>query len=61
MDTVAGLFSYELGRVPLPGSSVEVSELRFTAEGGRDRRGRIKVRSVLIELPDVVDEYQSAQ
>ncbi|EEI17085.1 hemolysin family protein [Corynebacterium lipophiloflavum] len=61
VDTVAGLFSYELGRVPLPGSSVEVSELRFTAEGGRDRRGRIKVRSVLIELPDVVDEYQSAQ
>ena len=61
VDTVAGLLSFELGRVPLPGSSVEVSELRFTAEGGRDRRGRIKVRSVLIELPDVVDEYQSAQ
>ncbi|MCT1463732.1 MULTISPECIES: hemolysin family protein [Corynebacterium] len=61
VDTVAGLLSFELGRVPLPGSSVEVSELRFTAEGGRDRRGRIKVRSVLIELPDVIDEYQSAQ
>ncbi|AWB84465.1 hemolysin family protein [Corynebacterium liangguodongii] len=59
VDTVAGLLSYELGRVPLPGSAVEVSDLRFTAEGGRDRRGRIKVRSVLIELPDVIDTYQA--
>lgn len=52
VETVAGLLSYELGRVPLPGSSVEVSELLFTAEGGRDRRGRIKVRTVLIEVPE---------
>ena len=59
VDTVAGLLSYELGRVPLPGSSVEVSGLRFTAEGGRDRRGRIKVRSVLIDVPDVIDEVQT--
>lgn len=51
VDTVAGILSYELGRVPLPGSSVEVSGLRFTAEGGRDRRGRVKVRSVLIDVP----------
>ncbi|WP_115686068.1 hemolysin family protein [Corynebacterium senegalense] len=59
VDTVAGLLSYELGRVPLPGSTVQVSGLRFTAEGGRDRRGRVKVRTVLVELPDVVDEYQA--
>ncbi|QPK82805.1 HlyC/CorC family transporter [Corynebacterium qintianiae] len=59
VDTVAGLLSFDLGRVPLPGSSVEVSGLRFTAEGGRDRRGRVKVRSVLIDVPDVVDEYQA--
>ncbi|WP_342318211.1 hemolysin family protein [Corynebacterium mayonis] len=58
VDTVAGLLSYELGRVPLPGSAVDLSGLRFTAEGGRDRRGRMKVRSVRIEVPDVVDEYQ---
>lgn len=59
VDTVAGLLSYELGRVPLPGSTVQVSGLRFTAEGGRDRRGRVKVRTVLIELPNTLDEYQT--
>ncbi|SDR80933.1 hemolysin family protein [Corynebacterium timonense] len=59
VDTVAGLLSYELGRVPLPGSTVWLSDLRFTAEGGRDRRGRVKVRTVLVELPDVIDEYQA--
>ena len=61
VDTVAGLLSYELGRVPLPGSTVQVSGLRVTAEGGRDRRGRVKVRTVLIEVPDVVDEYQTRE
>lgn len=52
VETVAGLLSYELGRVPLPGSSVELEEILFTAEGGRDRRGRIKVRTVLVEVPE---------
>lgn len=61
VDTVAGLLSYELGRVPLPGAEVTLSGLTFTAEGGRDRRGRIKVRSVRIDIPDVVDEYQAQE
>lgn len=52
VETVAGLLSYDLGRVPLPGSYVEVEGLRFTAEGGRDRRGRMKVRTVLIDVPE---------
>ena len=52
VETVAGLLSYELGRVPLPGSDVTVAGLRFTAEGGRDRRGRMKVRTVLIDVPE---------
>lgn len=52
VDTVAGLLSYELGRVPLPGSAIVHDGLRYTAEGGRDRRGRIKTRSVLIEVPE---------
>ena len=52
VETVAGPLSYGLGRVPLPGSHVEVGGIRFTAEGGRDRRGRIKVRSVLVEVPE---------
>lgn len=50
VESVAGLIGYEIGRVPLPGSTVETSGLRLTAEGGRDRRGRVRVRSVLVEV-----------
>ncbi|MDR7329970.1 hemolysin family protein [Corynebacterium guangdongense] len=66
VDTVAGLLAYELGRVPLPGSSVEVAGLRLTAEGGRDRRGRMKVRSVVVDVladsaaADDADRVQAA-
>ncbi|MGI0541058.1 HlyC/CorC family transporter [Corynebacterium aquatimens] len=52
VETVAGLISYTLGRVPLPGSFIEHEGMRFTAEGGRDRRGRVKVRSVVITIPE---------
>ncbi|MHA2789494.1 hemolysin family protein [Corynebacterium sp. S7] len=57
VDTVAGLISYGLGRVPLPGSDVEFEGLRFTAEGGRDRRGRMKVTSVVIDVPEQNEPY----
>lgn len=50
VESVAGLIGFEIGRVPLPGSVVETCGLRLTAEGGRDRRGRIRVRSVLVEV-----------
>ena len=50
VDTVAGLLSYELGRVPLPGASILRDGIRYTAEGGRDRRGRIKTRTVLVAV-----------
>ncbi|MEH0147282.1 hemolysin family protein [Corynebacterium sp. Q4381] len=56
VDTVAGLLSYELGRVPLPGSSITMDGVSYTAEGGRDRRGRVKTRSVLVEVPVPADE-----
>lgn len=49
VDTVSGLLAYELGRVPLPGSYVEYAGLKFTAEGARDRRGRMRVRTVVVE------------
>ncbi|OEY04260.1 hemolysin family protein [Corynebacterium sp. Marseille-P4321] len=52
VDTVAGLLSYELGRVPLPGSSILRDGVRYTAEGGRDRRGRVKTRTVLVSVGD---------
>lgn len=52
VDTVAGLIAYEMGRVPLPGTAVESCGLKLVAEGGNDRRGRIRVRSVLVEVLD---------
>ena len=45
-DTVAGLLAYELGRVPLPGTRVKAAGVVFLAEGGTDRRGRIRVSTV---------------
>ena len=50
VDTVAGLLSYELGRVPLPGASILRDGIRYTAEGGRDRRGLVKTRTVLVSV-----------
>ncbi|WPF65545.1 MULTISPECIES: hemolysin family protein [unclassified Corynebacterium] len=52
VDTIAGLVAYGMGRVPLPGSTVEVSGLRLRTEGGHDRRGRVRVRHVVVEVPD---------
>lgn len=50
VDTVAGLIAFEKGRVPLPGTVIETNGLRMRAEGGRDRRGRVKVQSVLVTV-----------
>lgn len=61
VDTVAGLLSYELGRVPLPGSSIRMQGLTYTAEGGRDRRGRVKTRTVLVEVPPPAEADTSAE
>jgi CBS domain containing-hemolysin-like protein len=41
VDTVGGLMAKHLGRVPIPGSVVEVNGLRFEAEAPRGRRNRI--------------------
>ncbi|APT89311.1 membrane protein [Corynebacterium frankenforstense DSM 45800] len=56
VDTVAGVITFELGRVPLPGSHVTVDGMKLTAEGGNDRRGRVRVRHVLVELLDVPED-----
>ncbi|MGH3525473.1 MAG: hemolysin family protein, partial [Mycobacterium sp.] len=48
VDTVGGLLALELGRVPLPGAEVVSHGLRLHAEGGRDRRGRVRVCTVVI-------------
>src|SRR3546814_60014 len=44
VDSVGGLLAKELGRVPIPGSSVEVHGLRFVAEEPTGRRNRISTR-----------------
>ena len=49
VDTVGGLLALELGRVPLPGAEVVSHGLLLRAEGGADRRGRVRVGTVLIE------------
>lgn len=49
VDTVGGLAAFELGRVPLPGAVVETNGLRLTCEGGRDRRGRLRISAVVVQ------------
>ena len=48
VDTVGGLMAKHLGRVPIPGSAVEVHGLRFEAERPSGRRN--KVATVMISL-----------
>ncbi len=50
VDTVGGLIAYELGRVPLPGAKVETSGMVLTAEGARNRRGRLRMHSAIVEV-----------
>lgn len=49
VETVGGLLALELGRVPLPGAHVVTAGLDLRAEGGHDRRGRVKVVTVVAE------------
>jgi CBS domain containing-hemolysin-like protein len=51
VETVGGLLAAELGRVPIPGSSVTAQGLTFTAEGAKGRRKQ--VGTVLIERPNL--------
>jgi CBS domain containing-hemolysin-like protein len=49
VETVGGLLAQRLGRVPLPGAEAEIAGLRLRAEGGKDRRGRMRITSVLVD------------
>lgn len=60
VETVAGLAAFELGKVALPGAEVDVAGLHLTCEGGRDRRGRVKVRSVVVSGPAASAAYNEA-
>jgi len=46
VGTVGGLLAQQLGRVPLPGAEADVEGLRLRAEGGKDRRGRMRITTV---------------
>ena len=46
VETVGGLLAQQLGRVPVPGAVAEVAGLRLRAEGGNDRRGRLRITTV---------------
>ncbi|GDY31409.1 membrane protein [Gandjariella thermophila] len=48
VETVGGLLAQRLGRVPLPGSEAEIAGLRLRAEGGKDRRGRMRITTVVV-------------
>ena len=53
VDSVGGLLAKHLGRVPIPGSHVEVEGLRFQAEEAIGRRN--KIGTVLISRAPVLD------
>jgi CBS domain containing-hemolysin-like protein len=52
VETVGGLLAQRLGRVPLPGAEAEVDGLRLHAEGGKDRRGRMRITTVVVRAVD---------
>ncbi|MGH3824689.1 MAG: hemolysin family protein [Pseudonocardiaceae bacterium] len=47
VETVGGLLAQRLGRVPVPGAEADVAGLRLRAEGGNDRRGRLRITTVI--------------
>ena len=58
-DSVGGLLAKHLGKVPIPGSSVEVAGLRFTAEEAKGRRN--KIGTVLIAPVASADAVEEAE
>ncbi|WP_019204103.1 hemolysin family protein [Tsukamurella sp. 1534] len=48
VDTVGGLLGLALGRVPLPGSEAQAHGLVLEAEGATNRRGRMRITTVLV-------------
>jgi CBS domain containing-hemolysin-like protein len=55
VETVGGLLAQRLGRVPLPGAEAEIAGLQLRAEGGKDRRGRMRITSVLVQRVESQD------
>ncbi|MFW0791836.1 hemolysin family protein [Gordonia sp. CPCC 205333] len=49
VETVGGLVALVLGRVPLPGASVDYDGLHLVAEGGPNRQGRQRITTVVVK------------
>ncbi|WP_419819510.1 hemolysin family protein [Glaciibacter flavus] len=58
VDSVGGLLAKELGRLPVPGSTVSTSGLQLTAERTEGRRKRIS--TVIVERDQALIDAQSA-
>ena len=59
VDSVGGLMAKHLGRVPIPGSVVQVHGLRFEAEGPSGRRNKVAtvlIRRVVTDRASVGDD-----
>jgi CBS domain containing-hemolysin-like protein len=61
VETVGGLLAQQLGRVPLPGAEAEVAGLLLCAEGGNDRRGRLRITTVTVRRAGGPPAPQSQQ
>jgi CBS domain containing-hemolysin-like protein len=60
VETVGGLLAQTLGRVPIPGASVDVNGLHLVAEGTTGRRNRIdSVLVTRVETAKPTEETQS--
>ena len=60
VDSVGGLLAKHLGKVPIPGSGVEIEGLRFEAESPSGRRNRIGTVLVSrVDVPEVADDVDS--
>ncbi len=51
VETVGGLLATELGRVPIPGATITVQGLTFTAESAKGRRNRVGTVLITREPP----------
>jgi len=61
VETVGGLLAQRLGRVPVPGAEAEVAGLRLRAEGGNDRRGRLRITTVTARRVSAQSDSQTRQ
>lgn len=58
VDTIGGLLAKRLGRVPIPGASIEIDGWEFTAERAAGRRNRIG--TVLIRKTTVITSEETS-